>query len=220
MVHFCAAPTARNLPALDIEQWEKYGRLDADRTERALLRHTLNHLIQLVDEDDDLWFPEEFYLCPPPDEKIRTGSLLQEKEGSRRFAVLNPSCDLVIRAKGRNTDRALLAEVVSPQMILDWYDPATLKSQNKERRNNFSDLLKNKGAAHYHCLPETKFYSLGFLNFRYLSSPTFKQVCEKFVTPPRVQISPVFTKDIVARFSSYYARQGQPELDFKALLGS
>ena len=30
----------------------------------------------------------------------------------------------------------------------------------------------------------------------------------------KIQISPSFVKDIVARFSSYYARQGQPNIDF------
>ncbi|MFQ2549269.1 hypothetical protein ACK305_18520, partial [Aeromonas caviae] len=30
---------------------------------------------------------------------------------------------------------------------------------------------------------------------------------------PLIQISPAFVKDIVSRFSSYYARQGQPDID-------
>jgi hypothetical protein len=35
---------------------------------------------------------------------------------------------------------------------------------------------------------------------------------------PKIQISVAFTKDIVSRFSSYYARQGQPNFDSIALV--
>ena len=37
-------------------------------------------------------------------------------------------------------------------------------------------------------------------------------------SPTKIPISPPFVKDIVARFSSYYARQGQPNIDFNKLM--
>ena len=203
-----------------INRWQEYGSQDSGRTERALLRHVLNHLIPLVDDDDDQWFPEEFYLHPPPDESIRTGSLLDEKNGGRRFAVLNPSCDLVMRKNAPNTDKALLVEVICPERILDWFDETELDNLSNNRKNILLDLLNNKRAAYYHCLPQTRFYSLGFLNFRYLTTLTFDELSERFKIPPRVQIAAPFVRDIVARFSTYYARQGQPELNFANLITS
>lgn len=72
----------------------------------------------------------------------------------------------------------------------------------------------NNKSAFYHWLPETEFFKGGFLNFRKLVTLENKEFEGKFETPPKVQISPPFVKDIVARFSSYYARQGQPDIDF------
>ena len=36
-----------------IQTWISYGKEDSERTEKALLRYTLNHLFQLLEEDDD-----------------------------------------------------------------------------------------------------------------------------------------------------------------------
>jgi len=35
---------------------------------------------------------------------------------------------------------------------------------------------------------------------------------------PCIQVSPQFVKDILARFSSYYARQGQPEIESNEMI--
>ena len=69
------------------------------------------------------------------------------------------------------------------------------------------------------CLTLTSF-PLAFLNFRSVSTVGVDELEQTFQLPPGVQISPPFVKDIVARFSSYYARQGQPDIDFADLLGS
>ena len=39
------------------EIWIKYGKTDSPRTEKALLRHTLNLLLQLLDDDEDRCYP-------------------------------------------------------------------------------------------------------------------------------------------------------------------
>ena len=206
---------------VQIEKWEKYGETEPARTEKALLRHTLNHLIQLIDEDMEPYFPEEFYLYPPPSEKVRTGSILKAKGSDQRFAVMSPDCDLVIRANGsRNTDRILLVEVVSPRELFNWFGCDAPSALGSDRRDSFVRALGNNGPRHYHCLPETDFFPLGFLNFRSVSTLGVNEICGKFDWPPKVQISPPFVKDIVARFSSFYARQGQPDIDFADLIGS
>lgn len=206
-----------------IEKWEAYGDADSARTENALLRHTLNHLIQLIDEDIERYFPEEFYLYPPPSGNVRTGSILKDKESDQKFAVMSPDCDLVIRSDGnRNTDRLLLVEIVSPDALFNWFGNQSPSTLGRDRRDTFVRALENNGPRHYHCLPETDYFPLGFLNYNYRSVSTVEvdNICEKFDLPPRVQISPPFVKDIVSRFSSYYARQGQPDIDFSGLVES
>ena len=63
-------------------------------------------------------------------------------------------------------------------------------------------------------LPETDFFEGGVLNFRKLTTWHKDEFDQKF-GKLTIQISPFFIKDIVSRFSSYYARQGQPEIDSK-----
>ena len=90
-------------PKMDkwIEHSEKDGQ---DKTERALMRYTLSHLYHLLDDGQECFFPEEFYLHPPMSEYITTGSIV--KASDKSFIVLSPACDLVPRGENGvpNTD--------------------------------------------------------------------------------------------------------------------
>lgn len=198
-----------------IDSWTTYANTDSDGTEKALLRYTLNHLLQLIDEDVEHCFPEEFYLHPPPTTDVRTGSILTEHDTGTRFVVMSPSCDLVIRRDGkRKTDRILVAEVVPPKNLFCWHDGSDMDSFSKKRQRDLLKALKNDRGFYYHCLPKTDFSPLGFMDFRRLHSVSECEMGLRFQLPPCSQISPPFTKDIVSRFSSYYARQGQPDINF------
>ncbi len=184
-----------------IKRWISYGETDPKRTEKALLRYTLNHLFQHLEDDQERCFREEFYLCPPALDRITTGSMV--KIDDQWFVVLNPACDLVPRGENgvRNTDYILLVEIESVDKVL-----AGSKSKGRVR-----ELCTNK-RDYYHWLPETDFFEGGILNFRKLKTLNEDNFEEKF-GKPTIQISPSFVKDIVSRFSSYYARQGQPDID-------
>ena len=141
-------------------------------------------------------------------DKITTGSIV--KTSDKSFIVLSPACDLVPRGENGvpNTDQILLVEIESVDKVLDG-------SQNKGK---VSDLCSNK-RTYYHWLPKTNFFEGGILNFRKLT--TFhKEDFDKDFEKPTIQISPFFIKDIVSRFSSYYARQGQPDIDNKDFIDS
>ena len=184
---------------------EEDRRESVKRTQNALLRYTLNHLLQLLDENEEHCFPEEFYLHPPASEEITTGSIVKEKTSDQPFVVLNPACDLVPRGENGllNTDYILLVEIERVDEVLE----------GSKSKSKVTELCRNK-RNHYHWLPETHFFDGGILNFRKLR--TLNEECfeEKFGKPV-IQISPSFVKDIVSRFSSYYARQGQPDIDSK-----
>ena len=194
------------------DKWVSYGETDSSRVEKALLRHALSHLLQLLDDDGDRCFPEEVYLTPPLTDKIRTGSVVKEKTSDQRFVVMNPACDLVIRDNGEcNTDRILIVEIDSQTSLFPGH-PATGLSNSQKK--NLEKAYRNNKSAYYHWLPRTDFFEGGFLNFRKLSSLSSEEFNERF-EKPAVQISPSFVKDMVARFSAYYARQGQPDIDFE-----
>ena len=85
-------------------------------------------------------------------------------------------------------------------------------TRKRSKENRLRDVFNNNYTDYYHWLPETDFFDGGILNFRKLTSLNKDCFDEKFAKP-EIQISPSFVKDIVSRFSSFYARQGQPDID-------
>ena len=217
-------------PKMDkwIEHSEKDGQ---DKTERALMRYTLSHLYHLLDDGQECFFPEEFYLHPPMLGGITTGSIVKENASNQSFVVLSPACDLVIRNGQINTERILFVAVEKEADIVDKACNRLKKITNDEKREEEkNDILQklsgNNRAFYYHWLPPVKFkisegghldFEGGFLNFRKLEALPLKKFRARF-KDPSIQISPPFVKDIVSRFSSYYARQGQPDIDNKAFI--
>ncbi|MFZ5518480.1 MAG: response regulator [Candidatus Zhuqueibacterota bacterium] len=197
------------LPQLRV--WEIYGRENPTRTEKALLRFTLNHLVQILDEDENQCYPEEVYIYPPLSDGPKTGSIVRKREGNDLYVLLSPACDLVVRSDGNfKTDRILLVEVEERNSIIEVaLNGITQKDKKKNKLNN---LFGNNYTDYFHWLPETDYFYGGFINFRKISTCTIDQF-ENAYNQPHIQISPHFVKDILSRFSSYYARQGQPEID-------
>ena len=194
--------------------WVSYGKKDPARTEKALLRHTLDHLTQLLEEDGEDFFPEELYLFPPLPERFTTGSMVRIND--QWLVVLSPACDLVPRSDGKfKTDRILLVETEEENVVLRKALGNITKKKSKKRKLN--EVLKNNYTDYYHWLPKTCFFDGRFLNFRRLMNLKQDKFRKKFCKP-EIQISPSFVKDIVARFSTFYARQGQPEIERKDVI--
>lgn len=192
-----------------IETWKKYGSENSAKTETALLRHIMGYLCHLLDWDDESSFPEEMYLYPPLDSNIRPGSILQNTT-EVPYVVMSPACDLVRRKSGAfKTDRILLAEIEKDSSIVDLATDGCSAAGKRERK--LKELSNNNYTHYYHWLPKTEFFDGGFINFRKLSSFS-PDLFEKEFKFPYIQISSFYMKDIVSRFSSYYARQGQPDL--------
>ncbi|KLT73581.1 hypothetical protein PL75_01115 [Neisseria arctica] len=190
--------------------WIKHAESDSPRTEKALLRYTLNHLLLHLDNDINRCYPEEMYIYPPIDERINTGSILKKKDSERYFIVMNPACDLAERGDGGcNTDRALLVEI---QPLEEIYPDFNWDNLSRNDRKELQRIYKNNKSLYYHRLPEVEFYPGGVINFRRVSTYTEEEINTSFGIP-KIQISAPFLKDMISRFSSYYARQGQPEID-------
>ena len=215
-----------------IDTWASHGKTEPEGTEKALLRYALNHLFQLLEEDEKCHFPEEAYLYPPLPNKIRTGSMV--KEDNQWFAVLSPACDLI---DSQFTERILFVEIEKEADIVNKVLNRLQKKTDKEKeetdeekeekekvkKNILEKFAGNNYAFYYHWLPPIKFklsdngslnFDGGFLNFRKLEALSKKKFRARF-KHPLIQISPFFVKDIVSRFSSYYARQGQPDIESK-----
>lgn len=199
----------------NINSWEAQV-TRGEATEDALLRFTLNHLFEFIDHDTEKCLPEEMYVSPPISGHLRTGSIVKAKESDEYYMVLTPACDLVLRAGVCKAEKYLFCHIDSfipvRDKVLSNY---TLKT-TEQKRDALKNLISNNYSLFYHWLPSTTFFGGGFINFR-KTSALFPKDYERDFDKPLVQVSNHFIKDIVARFSTYYARQGQPDFDFKNL---
>mgnify|MGYP003691582633 CR=1 FL=1 len=196
-------------------KWISYGQGNSERTEQALLRHVVNHLMHHLDDGVNKSYPEEFYIYPPVSKALRTGCLVRHKESGTYYIVMNPACDLEIRSEGScNTDRALLVEIENVNDIFPTFNWTELSKSNKAE---LTKVYRNTKSLYFHWLPSTGFFSGGVANFRNISTYTEDELKAAF-GEPEIQVSHAFLKDIVSRFSSYYARQGQPDIDHEFLL--
>ena len=219
--------------------WVSYAEEDPDNTEKALLRYTLNHLIHELYKSSENCYPDEMYIHLPNLEqdqvKVDTGCILKNKDNNKFYIVLSPACDLAEREGGEcNTDRALLVEIQMLEDILsdDYFisnchggkklkkrylksNPESPKEYLLKQQDN--DLIKyqrNTKNLYYCWLPKTSCFNNGaVINFRRVSTYSQEELDESFNSPV-IQVSSPFLKDIISRFSSYYARQGQPDINF------
>lgn len=79
-------------------------------------------------------------------------------------------------------------------------------------------LIGNHYSNKYHFLPKYNSIKSGLINFQKLKSVRVKDFNENF---ERIaSINSTFTKDIIARFSYYYSRQGSPDFNIDEIYES
>ena len=199
------------------DSWIENGKnYSTDVIQKALLRNAIYHLENLLDDDNEKTFLEEFYLYDS-DKKLHTGSIIKNRMCDKYYVLISPSCDLVIRKEGkRNVDVFTLCEIDSIEnhgLALRLENDPSL---GKEKRKNISTILSNS-KNRYHWIPEIKDFKGGILDFTKTLSVMESEFEEKY-TFLEYRIAPPYMKNILSRFSSYYARQGQPDLDVDSYL--
>lgn len=196
--------------------------------EKILLRYILAYLAGYLEMDEAGEFlrynPAEFYIIPPIRKYVFTGDILKKKDDGKLFIVLTPACDL---AQGKAKDITLsfieskdMEFVTQQKRILTATLPADVTDEQKKKRdeahNLLEKLLKNSLHSKYHFLPPTVQFCGGFINFQKITTMQLSGIDTDF---ERIaSVTEKFAKEIVARFSHYYARQGQPDLDIDDLM--
>lgn len=176
-------------------------------TQKSLLRYTLAHLQEYLEQteqgDFENYHPIEFYIAPPikiHDSTVFTADVFKETATGSYYIVLTPSCDLVNRPK-----KGVKAQTITLAIITDF------SQQPSQER----DGIKNNTNYMHHFLPnqttQSDFYTQGgVINFSNLKSVPLTDLLDETKYKKVFAISQSFKKDIIARFSHYYARQGQP----------
>lgn len=188
------------VPTIDI--WIEYARREQERTKKALLRYAMGHLVADLEGDETPCYPEEVYLAPPLKDSLQTGTLVRHKHEATCHVVMTPACDLVMRNGTPKTDVVVVAEVVSEEALFE-------KLQANSGRR--AKLIGNGDSYCYHWLPEAYGFTGGFVDFGRLKTVRWKEFDNTF-DRLNSRIAPSFVKDIVSRFSTFYARQGQPAI--------
>ncbi len=151
--------------------WCNYGNDNPERTEKALLRHTINHLIHLLDDDNEEYFREEFYITPPLTDLYRTGSILKKEEGDviDYFIILSPACDVSYKNGNYKTDRFLVVSIDKIDNLITMFKKKPDDTEEKAKR-----LMQNSYSNNHHWLPKTTYFEGGVANFRKVQSYTLK----------------------------------------------
>lgn len=196
---------------------------DASRSpeekQKSLLRYTLLHIQEYLELSEESGFedyhPAEIYITPPVKPDVFTGDIVTENNTGMSYIVLTPSCDLaqskakdILLAVIEKEDTGLLSEKInvikrgksSPEII-------------GEAENSLKALINNSYSNKYHFLPKYKNIGAGLVNFQKIKSIRVRDFNDNFTRIAAINSS--FTKDIVARFSYYYSRQGSPDFDIE-----
>ena len=188
----------------NINQWIKRQEKDKKRVRRALMKIALNNLNALLEYDEDKAYGEQVYLFFIDTANYYTGSLLQNKETQEYYIVISPSCDIFLRKDKQGNDQRNV-DIVHLLKIL--------KTPPKMKMSNEKDYRSNK-INRYHFLPVVSNFNGGFVDFADITLVTENNLNDKYEIM-KLRISEPFMKNISGRFSSYFGRQGQPDLDFE-----
>ena len=175
--------------------------------------------------------PIEMYMFPNPIEQVCNCYIYEKKDKKScdYYIVLTPSCDLA----NKKIDEVILCKIKEyneiPQFTenLNNYKEETSKESKKAKkakesltrwfRNAHTDSIR------YHFLPKFSKFSGGFVDFRSVISLKYNRETGKIEDTNYKKIGVItesFKRDIVARFSSYYHRQGQPEFNCDSVLNN
>ena len=194
-----------------------------DNIEKILLRYTLSHLQEYLDKDDsgdyDEYHPSEFYIKDPINKKLHNGMILKQKSPDEYFIVLTPSCDLA----NEKNDKVLMCKIIQDvkefSVRLERNKKCKKACEEKKTQTNAQmkkynsakgrvmEITRNSFKLQYHYVP--KINSLGgFIDFQDISVINKADVESNY--DKIASVTNNFRKEIVARFSHYYMRQGQP----------
>jgi hypothetical protein len=186
-------------------------------SEKALLRYTVSHLSEYLDlstGDTEYYEEAEFYIVPPIRQYISTGDIIEKDE--IRYIVLSPACDITVRrvdAGGNpviNANRILIAKLIAfdRDKLLE---TGIIKGADgtKAVKSAIEKIIKGQQEK-YIFLPEYKQLKASVVDLQNPYAIDFNEY-KNYTRIATVATS--FLKEIQSRFSSYYARQGQPDLN-------
>lgn len=169
--------------------------------------------------------PIEMYMFPNPITQVCSCDIYEDCDSKQKFLVLTPACDLA----NSKTKEILFAKIKKYNEVQD-FSEILEKCSNKDGKG-ISNKNKNKIAQwsrnsdqksmRYHFLPKVSFFEGGFIDFRSLITVEYDNEDNHFKDKNLKKLgvlTDAFKRDVIARFSSYYHRQGQPSFNTDSIL--
>ena len=184
----------------NIDYW---GNLESGIKEKRILRYAItraNEMLTYDGEKHDEYNAIEFYIKPPLRNQAFSGDIIIIDD--KKYIIISASCDM----EQGNADYVVMCK-------LEFNEINTIMAKVKEDDSKAKDKLRNfvnNAKGRYHLLPPCKTFSGALVDFQQVSCLERKELDEKCIV--LASVLPVFAKDIHARFSQYYGRQGQPQL--------
>ena len=199
-------------------------------SEESLSRYILAHLESRLSNNYKNFHPEEVYLKVSSSEsenekiKIKNWRIVKNLETQKYYLTMTPSCDLA----QKKFENFLFVEIDSLNTTF-WQDISdnvnsfnslTDEDEKNKKREKIWRTINKKIWSFWIIIPKVSLFWWGMINL--------KKVCT--VDPEIVEwrsderlfigwyeiiadISPLFMKDIVSKFWSYYNRQGMPDFE-------
>lgn len=214
-----------------LERWAKLGRDKGEEVaRRSATRYVLMHLLDALDCDDDVVYPDEMYLRVDAADTLKTGDVVKRTVDGKGLyhVVMSPACDLALHDNVPKSDSVLLVKMIS---IKDAFARELSAEKEKWKKEGGTDLkisdhekkfwnrksnerIKRKGHyAYLHPIPSVQGVDCHYIAFRHVLSVPHAEVLSNYARTGW-RIAPPFLKDIQSRFAAYYGRQGHPDVDF------
>lgn len=210
-----------------MEYWKAEIEDGSQITEKVLSRHILAHLserLKLTEEGEfEKCHPAEVYIMPPIKKDFFTGDILKNKASEECFLILTPACDMVLRKQKQDGTRVICSRNADKIMLVKLVEFARVEEVGKyieahgsTNKREVEKYIRNTKKGRYHYLPSFGSMIPGFLvDFQDINRINSGEL----TSYDRVaSVDEPFLKDIIARFTSYYARQGSPDLDMDIIL--
>ena len=216
----------------DIQKWISHWTTTFN-SEESLARYILSYLESRLSNNYKNFHTEEVYLKVKTEEigndqsiKLKTWRIIKPINSDKLYIIMNPACDIA----SNKFDNIICLHI---EPLAHVFDNSFTNNINNYfngvdgAKKKIENTIKEKNGYYWMILPKTSLCEGGRINFKKIKSLDRNQISQTnswylIWYEAICDMAPLFVKDIISKFSSYYARQWTPDYEdvfyFKSFL--